>query len=125
MSGGHFFYHDSSLCEEVTGYYPDYGLDTTSVKEDAKNAMRDNRLEDSQISELVFDVFCLLHSFDYYRSGDTSEDQYRKDIDYFKRKWFKTPTAADIQSIIDERLDIARKAVIRDFGYLIGGDDGK
>ena len=51
MSGGHFFYHDSSLCEEVTGYYPDYGLDTTSVKEDAKNAMRDNRLEDSQISE--------------------------------------------------------------------------
>ena len=35
-------------------------------------------------------MFCLIHSFDWAESGDTDEEQYREDIMYFKRKWFKS-----------------------------------
>ena len=37
---------------------------------------------------MVYDIMCLLDSYDYYDCGDTDKDQYRKDVKFFKEKWF-------------------------------------
>lgn len=89
MSGGRFNYIDRSLCTEMFDEWADYDLEGLKDLKDArKRVRRRNRFEDVEISELIFDVFCLIHSYDWYASGDTGEDDYRKDVDYFKRKWF-------------------------------------
>lgn len=91
MSGGKFDYRDNDLCEDIfNGLYPEYGIgeDENQII-NAKETRKVNPFEDSIISELVYDVFCLIRSLDYYRSYDTSEDTYRKDVDAFKNKWLK------------------------------------
>ena len=91
MSGGKFDYRNDMLCEDIfDGLYSEYGIgeDENQII-NAKKARKVNPFEDSIISELVYDVFCLIHSFDYYRSYDTCEDTYRKDVDAFKNKWLK------------------------------------
>lgn len=89
MSGGRFNYMDRTLCTEMFDEYADYDLEGLKDLKDArKRVRRRNRFEDVEISELIFDVFCLIHSYDWYASGDTGEDDYRKDVEYFKRKWF-------------------------------------
>ena len=39
---------------------------------------------DPEISALVYDLFCLLHSYDWAESGDTDMDAYQKDVEIFK-----------------------------------------
>ena len=87
MSGGLYAYQNDSLCDEVTGVYPDYGLDTDEHREKAIAARILNKLEDKQISEIAYDVFCLIHSYDWYFCGDTCRDDYMADVKAFKKKW--------------------------------------
>lgn len=89
MSGGHFNYTNDNACSEIFGYgvYADYGLGDKSYKENVKNARNLNPMGDKLMSELVYDVFCVLHSLDWYESGDTGDYTYKSDVDYFKKKW--------------------------------------
>ena len=49
-------------------------------------------------------MLCLLHSCDWYQSGDTGEATYRADIEYFKNKWLN-PTASELaKSEIDKSI---------------------
>lgn len=98
MSGGHFNIYSGTVSDELCG-----------------------RWCDEEINELFFDLFgsgwsgyrgqfwvrdkdraCefgphgngLFESLDYWLSGDTSEDEYREEVERFKRKWLckKTPS---------------------------------
>lgn len=98
MSGGRFDYDNDRAGRSIFGWGVniDYGLGmdehyAASVKE----ARRQNPFQDKQLSELTFDLFCLLHSLDWYLSGDTGEQTYRKDLAFFKKKWLK-PSAEDL-----------------------------
>lgn len=89
MSGGHFEYKDLSLSTDIFGYAieTNYNLGCAENELSRKEVRKNNIFEDLQISELIYDVFCLIHSFDWYKCGDTSEKQYLDDIKYFKEKW--------------------------------------
>lgn len=91
MSGGLFDYKDETLCQEIFDWdlSSTYGIGSEEQIQSAKIARRINPFEDAMISELVYDVFCLIYSFDYYVSGDTGEDTYRADVNAFKDKWLK------------------------------------
>lgn len=106
MSGGHFGYQNDSLCERITGEYPDYG---ESGRKNSKDAARNNRLEDAEISELVYDVFCLIHSYDWYFCGDTCKETYLEDVRLFKEKWFSAVRPARLKNYIDAKIDETRK----------------
>ena len=74
MSGRRFRYDNDTLCREVFNWSlnPEYGLGkhpdyVTSVKA----ARRINPMKDTVISEMLYDMFCLIHSFDWAESGDT------------------------------------------------------
>ena len=61
MSGGRFEYADMTAKNMIF----DYDKCT-------------NVFEDREISELVWDIFDLIHQFDWYKSGDTDKSDYLK-----------------------------------------------
>lgn len=105
MSGGYFNYSNDSLCSDIYDIYPDYGARGFDQSPEAR---RRNPLEDPELSELVYDVFCLLHSYDWYRSADTCEETYRADVKRFKEKWFKGLPEDRVSREIESALDMAR-----------------
>lgn len=103
MSGGHFDYLNDSLCREIFGWTLDCNYGERGFAQ-SPAAGRINPLEDRVISEIVWDVFCLLHSFDWYKSDDTGEEDYREDVERFKKKWLKTIPKARIKEIVDDEI---------------------
>ena len=96
MSGGRWNYNQCNLgydmfpgCDVCYGIGDDEKSKYRNYTESVKLARKLNQMEDRQLSELVFDVLCLIYSADWYKSGDTCEDIYREDVKFFKEKWLK------------------------------------
>ena len=109
MSGGYFDYDNDRAARAIFGWGVDvdYGLGegryyAASVRE----ARRRNPFQDKQLSELAYDLFCLLHSLDWYISDDTGEETYKEDLAFFKNKWLKPNaeelTRAEIEKSVSE-----------------------
>ena len=118
MSGGHFNYSNDHCCNEIFDYLvsADYGLADNTTKFQSTKARKFNPLEDYLISELVYDVFCILHSYDWYASGDTSEETYCADVQYFKDKWLKPKSGECAKEIVDDELNRVRSELYQTFG---------
>lgn len=99
MSGGRFNYTDMTLKDEIFGW-------TNKPK---------NVFEDKEISELVWDVLELIHKYDWYTSGDTSEETYLKAKAEFKKKWFGDRDAC-IREIIDNTVQECKDELYKTFG---------
>lgn len=114
MSGGHYDYKNDSLCNEIFGWsiYPTHG----NHDEKSRLARRIDPFDDVLVSELVFDVFCLIHSFDWWQSGDTDEEDYREDVQQFKDKWLKLIPDDRVKTIIDDELSRVRERLYNAFG---------
>ena len=100
MSGGRFNYQDRALCTEI------FGFTDTPV----------NVFEDLEISELIWDVFNLIHAFDWYKSGDSNREDYLKVKKEFKDKWFKDRDA-NICRIIDASIEQCKNELYETFGF--------
>lgn len=115
MSGGYFNYSNDTAAREIFGYGPaiTYGLE--DLQGEAKLVAKDNPLEDHEISELVYDVFCLLHSYDWYKESDTGYETYRKDVVFFKDKWLRSDPSERMNRLIDQAIerikDVAHKEI--------------
>ena len=75
-----------------------------------------NPLGDPEISALVYDVFCLLHSYDWAESGDTDIDAYQKDVEIFKKRWFKKARKDRIKEMIDISTEKLKEDLYQAFG---------
>ena len=100
MSGGHFEYADERAKNEIFG----------STDEPR------NVFEDREISELVWDVFNLIHDFDWYKSGDTCKETYLKSKADFKKKWMGGNRGVRVRRIIDTVLDEAKRELYETYG---------
>jgi len=117
MSGGRFNYMDRTICTEIFDEYADYDLEGLKDLKDArKRVRRKNVFEDVEISELIFDVFCLIHSYDWYASGDTGEDTYRKDVAYFKKKWFGKTAMQRAEKVTKDAIEEFAEDIRKIFG---------
>lgn len=117
MSGGRFDYMNDTLCNDLFRYsvYPVYGMgNDEEYKRSVKNARGINPLKDKVLSEMLYDMFCLLHSFDWAESGDTDEEVYREDVLYFKRKWLKAVPEDIVKGQIETGLEELREELYRD-----------
>ena len=121
MSGGHFDYSTDRACSEVFGWVvsADYG---ERGFEQSKVARQLDPLEDAIMSELVFDVFCILHSYDWYASCDTCEETYRADVKRFKEKWLKPMDGRRAKEIVDDELEAVQRKLYRAFGAEEGAE---
>lgn len=99
MSGGRFDYIDGRCKDEIFGW----------------SDKPRNVFEDREISELIWDVFDLIHDYDWYASGDTCEETYLKAKAKFKRKWLKNDEER-AQRVIDNAIDEVRQELYKTFG---------
>ena len=115
MSGGLWNYENDQAARAIFGWNmdADYGNDGFSQ---SKYARRNNPLGDKMISELVWDVYCLLHSYDWYMEGDTSKETYLNDLKYFKNKWLKVSEKELFQRELDKTLVETRRDLMLSFG---------
>ena len=119
MSGGKFNYQNDYIGKEIFDWRvsPDYGEKGFSQ---SKKARTINPMEDKMVSEIVYDVFCLIHSLDWYKSGDICQETYEEDIKFFKDKWFSKKKSADlIKTEIDKTLEEAKEELYKTFGLKI------
>lgn len=72
---------------------------------------------DPEISALVYDVLCLLHSYDWAESGDTDMDAYQKDVEIFKSQWFKKARKDRIKEMIDISTEKLKEDLYKVFGF--------
>jgi len=91
MSGGRFDYRNDALAYEL---FPDaridWGLESPEWYFDSvKQVVEENVMCDKEITELVYDVMCLLHGLDYYLSGDLGWATYECDLQTFREKWLR------------------------------------
>lgn len=113
LSGGYWNYRNGGLASDIFGWDLSVHYGDRGFAQSAK-ARRLNPLEDKLISELVWDVFVLLDSFDYYKSSDTGEEDYRADVERFKSKWMKI-SKERTKMIVDEELESLKEELYRTF----------
>lgn len=115
MSGGHFDYIQSRAADELYGWdiainYGDRGF------ANSKLAAKRNPFEDMEMSEIFFDALCVLHSLDWYLSGDNGKSQYENDLKYFKDKWLGKTEKERVKHIIDIAIENATDNIKQTFG---------
>lgn len=91
MSGGNFNYADDRAMIEIFGY-------------DAERGKIPNVFEDREISELIYDVFQLIHDYDWYVSGDTCKESYLYSKQEFKNKWLDN-RGVRVKRIVDDSIE--------------------
>ena len=97
MSGGSYDYICYKLSEECEG-----------------------RMHDAELNELVRDLSEVLHDLEWWQSGDTGEERYRRTVCSFKRKWLGTDARVrTLEKIINEKTENLRTELIE----MIGGTE--
>jgi len=79
MSGGRFDYFYSKLNELIADIEYDYDL----------NKKIKLSTEERELKRLLIDLSSLFHDYEWWRSGDYSDDDFIKSFNKFKRKWLK------------------------------------
>lgn len=105
MSGGYFNYNNDNAARDIFGSEVEIKCNLSKRQEDAKAVAKDNPLEDREISELAYDLFCLLHSYDWYKSSDTSFGDYKNDVEFFKTKWLYGGRTKRINFLVDRAIE--------------------
>ena len=100
MSGGHWDYQNDHLQNYIFGWERDGKVP--------------NALEDRELSNLVWDVFNLLHDFDWYISCDTGIDTWKRKKKAFKDKWLK-PDRSRTKAIVDEAIKDLKEEMYNTF----------
>lgn len=99
MSGGLYDYKDGELSNEMFG---EYRPEMNKYKE----ARHGDPMEDIEMSCLVYDVMALIHSLDWYKCGDTSQSDYKKDLKAFKKKWLDPDNRGkNLEKIVKDMCD--------------------
>ena len=99
MSGGYFDYKDFALKNQIFDFH---GKD------------RKTALGDREISELTWDLLDLIHEYDWYASGDTSEEEYLQAKKVFKAKWLSSHDERH-KRMIDEAVEELRTELYKTF----------
>lgn len=74
------------------------------------------KMYDAELDDLMSDIADLAHDVEWYDSGDTCEDTYRKSVVKFKKKWFGSDRNARLKSYIDTKLDETKQELYRMIG---------
>lgn len=88
MSGGSHNYIYNRLSDALnipTGHYGDIKPDNTVI--DYKRVIKSNPMHDIELSLLMYDISCLLHSLEWCDSSDIGDETYMNDVKAFKDKW--------------------------------------
>lgn len=63
------------------------------------------KMYDTELDDLMYDIANLAHDVEWYDSGDTCEDTYRKSVAKFKKKWFDGDRKVRLKGYIDTKIE--------------------
>lgn len=69
----------------------------------------DGRMYDAEMDDMIRDLVEVLHDLEWWKSADSSEDEYRATLTRFKAKWFKGNREERLKGYIDNQIGILRK----------------
>ena len=75
------------------------------------------RMYDVELNEMMKDLIDVLYAVEWWQSGDIDENDYRKTVENFKKKWFKR-RKIDIQKLINEQFEEKRNELYENLKYL-------
>ena len=58
------------------------------------------------------------NDLEWWQSGDIGEEEYRKTVTWFKKKWFKR-TKTNVKELIESEFENKKQELLRDLGYMI------
>ena len=64
---------------------------------------------DREIRDLMNDLAELMKSLEWWTSGDTNRDYYDKNLQKFKKKWFKDSRNIRLKKYIDDSVNILKE----------------
>jgi hypothetical protein len=65
-----------------------------------------DRMYDPELDDMIKDLIKLLYDLEWWQSGDTNEEKYRKTVKEFKTKWFtKKGRKFNLKRIIKEKTE--------------------
>ena len=100
MSGGSYGYRYSDIEETYAG-----------------------RMFDAELDELIIDLVPVLKAVEWWQSSDTSEKEYRKAVQKFKKKWLSDDTRTErLGKIINEKVEELREELLKMIG-VVGFDN--
>lgn len=76
-----------------------------------------NKMYDIELNEMMSDLVEVLHDVEWWQSDDISEEDYRKTVDNFKRKWFRR-SKTQIKEFIEEQFNSKKKELLKQLNYL-------
>ena len=78
------------------------------------------RMYDMEMNDMVHDLVGVLRSLEWWQSGDSSEDEYRKAVADFKKKWFQGDRCERLKGYIDTEIENTRNRLLE-----LVGEDGE
>jgi len=97
MSGGSFNYMYQRIEDEYSG-----------------------QMQDIEMNNMIKDLVIVLKSLEWYVSGDTDIEDYKKDLLEFKSKWFDK-SEVRVEKIIEEETNRLKENLLASFEYLKKG----
>lgn len=65
----------------------------------------EGHMEDPELEDLLKDFCKLLHDLEWYKSGDTSREDYIETVTTFKKKWFIDNRTDRLKTYIDRSVE--------------------
>lgn len=76
-----------------------------------------DKMEDTQLNEMLRDLQKVLHDVEWYTSGDISEKSYRETVTEFKKKWF-AQSDVDVKAHIEAQFEQKKNELLKELEYL-------
>lgn len=85
----------------------------------------EDRMHDAELNDLIKDLCKVLHDLEWWQSCDSSEEDYRKTVAEFKKKWFQGAREERLKGYIDEQLGMTRQQLYNLIGEIERGGKDK
>lgn len=117
MSGGTWNHANDRLGQDIFGWHISFQecIGSQAYHDELMKVIKSNVLEDVELTVLVFDVICLLHTYDYTFAGDYSDETLKKEVEVFKKKWLKRTRKDQIKEMIDLFTEKMKKDLYESF----------
>lgn len=93
MSGGSYNYIYQKLAQECCG-----------------------RMYDDETNDLIEDLCKVLHDLEWWKSCDMNEEDYRKTLSEFKKKWFHDDRETRLKGYIDKQIGVVKAELYKMIG---------
>lgn len=75
------------------------------------------RMHDVELNEMMSDLVEVLHDVEWWQSSDISEEDYRKTVSDFKKKWFKR-SPVKVKEFIEKEFTNKKEELLKQLNYL-------